>query len=318
MNELDETYLRMIAMLDDALGPKILEWLYNADDIVEIMLNDDGRIWIDRLGVGCVDTKEELDEAAAERIISVVASSTESECNRENPILSAELPKSGARFEAIIPPAAKRHIFSIRKKAIQVFSLDNYVEKKIMTSKQKERIMQAVYGNPPENICVAGGTSSGKTTLTNAILAEISKTEARVLTMEDVAELQCTAANKITLRTTEYAPMRRIVKSILRLRPDRIVIGEVRDGAALELLKSMNTGHPGSIFTIHSNSALEALYRLEDLIAEESKSPQQRMIGQAIDLIIFIEKDRVGNRKVKEIAHVKGFVNGEYVLEEVV
>ena len=183
-----------------------------------------------------------------------------------------------------------------------------------MTSSQASVIRNAVASKL--NIVVAGGTGSGKTTLTNAILAEIvdHAPDDRLVILEDTAEIQCAAENAVCLHTSDTVDMSRLLKSTMRLRPDRIIVGEVRDGAALTLLKAWNTGHPGGIATIHSNTARSALQRLEQLTAEASQQPMQAVIGDAVDLIISIERTPKG-RRVNEILHVSRFAGDQYQIE---
>lgn len=166
------------------------------------------------------------------------------------------------------------------------------------------------------NIVISGGTGSGKTTLANAVIAEIVATapEDRMVILEDTAEIQCTAENAVSLHTTDTVDMARLLKSTMRLRPDRIIVGEVRDGAALTLLKAWNTGHPGGVTTIHSNTAMSALRRLEQLTAEASQQPMQEVIGETVDLVVSIERTGKG-RRVREVIHVEGFGNARYRTE---
>ncbi len=180
-----------------------------------------------------------------------------------------------------------------------------------MTAAQASVIRHAVASRL--NIVICGGTGSGKTTLANAVIAEIlsSAPDDRIVILEDTAELRCTAQNVVALHTSETIDMARLLKSTMRLRPDRIVVGEVRDGAALTLLKSWNTGHPGGISTVHSNSALSALARLEQLTAEASQQPMQAVIGEAVDLVVFVERG-AGGRRVREIIRVDGFNGNGY------
>ena len=197
--------------------------------------------------------------------------------------------------------------------------LDDYVVTNCMTLAQASVIRSAVASKL--NIVVAGGTGSGKTTLTNAILAEIVALapDDRLVILEDTAEIQCAADNAVCLHTSDTVDMSRLLKSTMRLRPDRIIVGEVRDGAALTLLKSWNTGHPGGIATIHSNSARSALLRLEQLTAEASQQPMQAVIGDAVDLVIFIdeEPELAAGRKVRELLLVTGYADGQYQVEHV-
>ena len=303
---------RLISKLENALGDHLCIAL---DDpgVVEIMLNPDGKLFIERLGHG-VAAAGEMTRAAAETVIGSVAHVLKSAVDEDNPIVSGELPIGGHRFEGLLPPVVAGPSFTIRRRASQLIPLDGYIRSKTMTPTQASVIRNAVESKL--NIVVAGGTGSGKTTLTNAILAEIVEhaPEDRLVILEDTAEIQCAAVNAVCLHTSDTVDMSRLLKSTMRLRPDRIIVGEVRDGAALTLLKSWNTGHPGGIATIHANSARSALQRLEQLTAEASQQPMQAVIGDAVDLIIFIERAPKG-RRVTEILHVSRFAGGQYHTE---
>ena len=282
--------------------------------VVEIMLNEDGSLWIERAGEGMMDTGRKIAPPEAERFISIVSTVTQDKINKAKPFLSGELPIWGSRIQAVIPPGSTNPIFSIRQKAKIVFPLEDYVVKGIMTEQQREVIVDAVWKR--SNILVVGGTGTGKTTLTNAILQEIAKTKSRLLILEDTAELQCSYSNTVFLRQREGFTMRQMVRSSMRLRPDRIIVGEVTDGAALDLLKAWNTGHPGGVSTIHADSAQAGLIRLEQLIQEALPMPQRSLIGEAVDVIVYIERTPK-SRKVKEIVQVEGFRHDEYILHAI-
>ena len=162
------------------------------------------------------------------------------------------------------------------------------------------------------NILIAGGTSSGKTTFANALIKELLEIapKDRLIIMEDTIELQCATTNKQNFVTTDNVTMRKLLKMTLRYRPDRIIIGEVRGGEALDLLKSWNTGHPGGIATVHSNSAASSLIRLEQLILEVSQNPMSTLIAEAIDVVVYMEKRGKYGRQVTEIIEVKGYKEG--------
>jgi type IV secretion system protein TrbB len=218
-----QTTARGARMLRTALGPAIGRFLEDAS-IVEVMLNPDGRLWIDRLSSGLSDTGERLSASDGERIVRLVAHHVGAEVHAGAPRVSAELPETGERFEGLLPPVVAAPAFAIRKPAVAVFTLDDYVAAEIMTAGQASALRSAVAER--KNILVAGGTSSGKTTLTNALLAEVAKTQDRVVLIEDTRELQCKAPNLVALRTKDgVISLSDLVRSALRLRPDRIPIG---------------------------------------------------------------------------------------------
>ena len=229
------------------------------------------------------------------------------------PRVSAELPDGGERFEGLLPPVVAAPSFAIRKPAVAVFTLADYVSAGIMDAWQAEALGAAVAER--KNILVAGGTSTGKTTLTNALLAEISSSPDRVVLIEDTRELQCAAPNLVSLRTKDgVATLSDLVRSALRLRPDRIPIGEVRGAEALDLLKAWGTGHPGGIGTIHAGSALGTLRRLEQLIQESVVTVPRALIAETIDVIAVLVRDGAG-RRLAELAKVRALdASGEYVL----
>ncbi|MBB4571549.1 type IV secretion system protein VirB11 [Rhizobium leucaenae] len=303
---------RLVSKLQNALGDHLCVALEDPS-VVEIMLNPDGKLFIERLGHGMAAAGE-MQRAAAETVIGSVAHVLNSEVDDESPIVSGELPIGGHRFEGLLPPVVAGPSFTIRRRASRLIPLDDYVASKTMTAEQAKVIRSAVASKL--NIVVAGGTGSGKTTLTNAILGEIvlQTPDDRLVILEDTAEIQCAADNAVCLHTSDTVDMSRLLKSTMRLRPDRIIVGEVRDGAALTLLKAWNTGHPGGIATVHSNTARSALQRLEQLTAEASQQPMQAVIGDAVDLIIFIERTPRG-RRVTEILHVSRFAGGQYQVE---
>jgi len=298
---------RRRAMLRTAMGPEIAAAL--ADPLViEIMVNPDGALRLDRLGEGRTDTGLRMDPAQVERIVRLVASHARTEVHAASPIVSAELPPhgegAGERFEGVLPPVSLAPCFSIRKPASRVYTLTDYVSDGIMDAEAARLLSLAVVER--RNILVAGGTSSGKTTLANALLAEMAHLDERVILIEDTRELQCAAPDVVALRTRSGSvSMADLVRSTLRLRPDRIIVGEVRGREALDMLKAWNTGHPGGIATVHANSAISALYRLEQLVQESVVTVPRRLIAEAIDMIVFIAGRGTG-RRVETIARVVG------------
>ncbi|PCI52855.1 MAG: P-type conjugative transfer ATPase TrbB [Alphaproteobacteria bacterium] len=306
------TASRTLEMLRSAMGPVIGAAL-DDKNVIEIMVNPDGKLWLDRHGEGRVYTGEIITPNDAERIVKLVASHIRQEVTTDRPIVSAELPGGGERFEGLLPPVVSAPCFSIRKGAAKIFTLGDYVEAETMTKGQADALSYAV--NAKLNILIVGGTSSGKTTLANALLAEIAHCNDRVLILEDTRELQCGAEDTVALRTHgQDVKLADLVRSTLRLRPDRIVVGEVRGPEALDMLKAWNTGHPGGIATVHANSAEAGLYRIEQLILEGVSSIPRTLIAEAINVIVFISGRGLA-RKVETIARVLGVHGDEYDLE---
>ena len=299
-------------MLRTALGPDIAGWLEDPA-VVEVMLNPDGRLWVDRLSEGLADTGQRLSPDDGERIVRLVAHHVGAEVHAGSPRLSAELPETGERFEGLLPPVAIAPTFAIRKPAVAVFTLSDYAAAGVMSPAQAEALRVAIVER--RNILVAGGTSTGKTTLVNALLAEVSKTCDRVVLIEDTRELQCSAPNLVALRTKDgVVSLSDLVRAALRLRPDRIPIGEVRGAEALDLLKAWGTGHPGGVGTLHAGSALGALRRLEQLLQEAVVTVPRALIAETIDVIAVLS-GRGAQRRLSELARVQGLgPTGDYLL----
>jgi type IV secretion system protein TrbB len=298
-----EATSRGARMLRSALGPAIGAWLEDRA-VVEVMLNPDGRLWVDRLTEGLTDTGERLAAADGERIVRLVAHHVGAEVHATAPRVSAELPETGERFEGLLPPVVAAPAFAIRKPAVAVFTLADYVVAGVMTAGQAEVLRASVAHRC--NVLVAGGTSTGKTTLVNALLAEVARTGDRVVLIEDTRELQCKAPNLVALRTKDgVASLSDLLRSSLRLRPDRIPIGEVRGAEALDLLKAWGTGHPGGIGTIHAGSALGALRRLEQLVQEAVVTVPRALVAETINIIAVLA-GRGSERRLIELVRVEG------------
>jgi P-type conjugative transfer ATPase TrbB len=306
------SHYRLVRKLQEALGDQLCIALDDST-VVEIMLNPDGKLFIERLGHGVVAAGA-MSSAAAEMVIGTVAHALQTQVDAGNPIISGELPIGGHRFEGLLPPVVARPAFTIRRRASRLIPLDDYVLSGVMTDAQAASIRVAVASRL--NVIISGGTGSGKTTLANAVIGEIARSapDDRLVILEDTSEIRCNADNALVLHTSDAVDMSRLLKSTMRLRPDRIVVGEVRDGAALTLLKAWNTGHPGGVATIHANTARSALRRLEQLTAEASQQPMHHVIGEAVDLIVSIDRTPQG-RRVRDVIHVEGFSNGQYQIE---
>ncbi len=302
---------RKIEAFDIALDP-IIEYLNNPA-IIEIMVNADGKVWVDEIQSGMYFTEKVMMPDDVERIIRLLAASINTEVNDKSPSLSAKLPGWGARVQASIPPIVSAPVFSFRKPAKVVFSLTDYVDKGILSESDAQFLRQAVLDK--KNILVGGGTGSGKTTFVNALLQEVALTNDRIYIVEDNAELQCDAQNKVEILV--HPPIythQRAIMDALRFRPDRIIVGEVRDGAALDMLKAWNTGHPGGIATIHANTTTSMLDRLSQLCEEVMPHAPRYLIAEAIDICVHIRRapESPAGRLISGIVEVIGEENGHW------
>jgi P-type conjugative transfer ATPase TrbB len=319
MNRTDEYTKTLDRKLRYEFGSGICALL---DDprVIEIMLNapkgsvKDGELWVERLGEE-MEMFGVMSFSQAENLMRTIASCHNLQITSDSPILECELPFWGSRFTGVVPPVVTHPTFAIRKKAVAIFTLADYVEKGIMSQAQREAIQGAVLSR--ENIVVAGGVGSGKTTLINAVIHYISDVfpNERPFVLEDTRELQCSAENRVMMKTAEDlgVDMTRLVKTTLRLRPDWLLVGEIRDGVAFDLLIGWNSGHPGAV-TVHANSAYSALLKMELLASLASEAPLQGMIGQVVNWVVFIEKHN-GSRRIKEVMRVHGYDGVKYQTE---
>jgi type IV secretion system protein VirB11 len=298
------------------LGQAAVEALEDPE-VVEVMANPDGSLWIEKLGQN-MERAGSVTSVQTKSVILLMASSLGLEANAASPIVEGELPIDGSRFEGVLPPIVSQASFSIRKRASRVFSLDEYVSSGVLVKGLAALLRDAVVER--KNILVVGGTGSGKTTLVNAIILEISDLcpDQRLIIMEDTLELQSRSENIVFFRTSEFVNMTRLLKMTMRYRPDRILIGEVRDQAALDLLKAWNTGHPGGVATVHANSAYEGLERLDELTQEAGLGQKSMLIGRAVDLVLFLQRVP-GGRRLTQAISVEGFdpVNQSYIIKEI-
>ena len=301
--------------LERDMGPVFCAALYDSKT-VEILLNADGKLWQERLGepMQCIGS---LRPAQAEAIIRTVAGYHHKEVTRHKPVLEGEFPLDGSRFAGQLPPVVPQPTFAIRKRAVAIFTLDQYVEAGIMTAHQCESIKAAVKAH--RNILVTGGTGSGKTTLVNAIISAMVKNNPheRFVIIEDTGEIQCAATNYVQYHTSLDVCMTLLLKTTLRMRPDRILVGEVRGPEALDLLMAWNTGHEGGAATLHANNPRAGLDRLAMLISMHPDSPKpiEPLIGEAVHVVVHIARSPEG-RRVQGILEVSGYAEGRYITRE--
>jgi type IV secretion system protein VirB11 len=334
----DEQHQRLEVKLRRELGDQVLRLL--DDNLTEdILLNPDGSLWVKRMGHG-FSRMGEMPAAQAASALGTIAAWRGTVLNHEHPILETELPIDGSRFEGIVSPVVRRPVFAIRLRPRKIFSLDDYEVDGILTDgtdplnqlRRRDNFLDGVRGLKHgeviraavlarKNILVVGSTGSGKTTLVNAILDSLARLtpQDRVISIEDTTELQCPVKNYLDLRAVGHVTMLECLRACMRLKPTRIVVGEVRGAEAHTLLKAWNTGHPGGAATVHANDALSGLIRLESLVAEATSAPQQALIAEAVDLVVFVDEESSvkAGRKVREVLLVTGYSNGNYQVERV-
>ena len=296
---------RLDELLKRQLGPRILAAIADPQ-ITEIIVNEDGRLWFESYGSGMREAGLTLAPSQVESLIGTVAASLGTVANAANPIIEGELPIAAIRFEGLLPPVARKPCCVMRKPAQVLYTLKDYVRDQILSGAYGDVLRSAI--DQRRNIVIAGGTGSGKTTLAGALINEMverSDPNERYVIIEDTLEIQCRAKNLAQLHTAEGADMTRLVRTTMRLRPDRIIIGEVRGAEALALLKAWNTGHPGAVTTIHANSGKAALTRLSSLVQEAAVPPQPELIAETITLVAFIVRTTSG-RRVTELVEIHG------------
>jgi type IV secretion system protein TrbB len=293
-------------LLKRQLGPQLLAAIADPQ-ITDIIINEDGRVWLEAHGRGLFAAGFALPESQRESVIGTVAAALGTVADADHPIVEGELPLARIRFEGLRPPVVRQPCFAMRKPAQVLYTLDDNVRDGIITESQAENFRRSI--DRRENILIGGGTGSGKTTLAGALINEMvarSDPNERYVIIEDTLEIQCRAQNVVQLHTAEAADLGQLVRATMRLRPDRIIIGEVRGAEALALLKAWLTGHPGGVTTIHANSARAALTRLASLVQEAGVPPQPELIAETIHVIAFIARTAAG-RRVTELVRVEGY-----------
>ena len=298
-------------LLDFCLGSVITDFL-KQEKVKEIMVNPDGKLWIESVNQGKFVTEHTFNPNETQRIISIAASINKKHIDSINPVVSVSLEKYKARFQGWLPPVSAHPAFCIRKQIQIPLTLEEWVTHGSITERQKELLINIVLEK--KNLIICGGTGSGKTTFTNTLLQLLKNTHERIILIEDTPELYLNAEDHVSLLASPQFTMRECIAGTLRMRPDRIIIGEVRDGAALDLLKSWNTGHGGGIATLHANSTRGAIRRLEDLVHEVSSHAIQSLITEVVHTIAFLKRTSSGIPKLMELSELYSYENEQYML----
>jgi pilus assembly protein CpaF len=301
-------------VVDEVLGLGPIQGLLRNNEITEIMVNRFDSIYIEQEGKIFQSRLRFSSEEHLRRTIERIVAHVGRRIDESSPLVDARLP-DGSRVNAVVPPIAlDGAILTIRKFSAEPFTIDDLISLGTLPEEAATFLKTCVEAKL--NILISGGTGSGKTTTLNVLSSFIPDNE-RVITVEDAAELQLAQPHVVRMESRPVniegkglVTIRDLVRNSLRMRPDRIVVGEVRDGAALDMLQAMNTGHEGSLTTIHSNSSKDALVRIENLVlmagVEFPIRVIREQISEAIDIIIHQARLRDGSRRVTEISEVTG------------
>jgi pilus assembly protein CpaF len=309
---------------DDILGHGPLEPYLRDPDVSEIMVNGYDQIYVERDGRLHPVSASFADEAHLRRTIEKIVARVGRRVDESSPMVDARLP-DGSRINAVVPPVAlDGSLLTIRKFAVEPLTMGHLIHFGTLTPPVADLLRLCVQGRL--NIVIGGGTGSGKTTTLN-VLSSFVPADERIITIEDAAELQLRQDHVLRLESRPAnlekrgeITIRDLVRNSLRMRPDRIIIGEVRDEATLDMLQAMNTGHDGSTTTIHSNSPRDTLSRLETMVMMASVELTQRAIREqmasAIDLIVHQSRLKDGSRRITHITEVQGMESGVVVLQD--
>jgi type IV secretion system protein VirB11 len=285
-------------------------------EVIEIVCNSDGSIWKLSQENGWKEI-DKISSAKADSILSTVAALTDNIVNSKNPQIQCVFPLDGSRLQGLLPPAVTAPIFDIRKHSAHIFTIEEYIAAKIMTREQAEIIEQAIIAR--KNILISGGTCSGKTTLTKTIIdlaAKLGTPGERFVIIEDTRELYCTAKNAVSIHAYTRDMLSQFTQSAMRLRPDRVILGEVRGREAYDLMYLLNSGHPGSFTTIHANNARLALHKFLMLARESGEDIHPQRVVECFDIVISISRSAVGLR-VEEIVEVSDYQVSDFIIKNI-
>lgn len=288
------------------------------DDITEVMANPDGKVWLESRKRGMYHATD-IDDHSAQNALMQLAMIKGVYLNEERPYIESNLPFNNERIEGTISPVTRQASFTIRKPAKFVYKLEDYLERGIINKAQFDVICSAL--KERKNMIMSGGPGTGKTTLANAIIqkmTEISDQSQRILILEDTPEIQCKMPNVLSMVTCDSVDTTTLLRIAMRSRPDRIFVGEVRDKAALDLLKAWNTGCPGGISTLHANSSEAIVQRLLDLTQEANIPPPYGLVAETVNILISVKREPLhpAGRVVHEITALNGYKDGQFQFQQ--
>jgi P-type conjugative transfer ATPase TrbB len=313
--EPSQSQARLHESLRRNFGPLVLGALNDAKT-TDLLLNPDGKIWQGRLGERMRHIGN-MGAGQSEMALRTLASALDTVITPEKPWIEGVFPLDGSRIAGQIPPIVAAPTFAIRKRALAVFTLGQYVEAGIMARDHLAAIADAVTAH--KNILVVGGTGSGKTTLANAIIQAMVEADPheRLFIIEDTGEIQCRAANSVSYVATLDFSVTRAVRTTMRMNPDRIIVGEVRGPEALDLLLAWNSGHSGGVATLHADHARSGLAKLGLYVSQHPHAPKplEPLIGEAVHVVVHIAMTPEG-RRVKEVIAVTGYQDGQYQIAQ--
>lgn len=316
IHKLEKGHLQ-IDYLKNMLGDAVCAAL-DDDSVTDIFLNPDSSVWIKSAGKGQQKIGS-IDEHKARAFINQLAQINALYINQSNPTYDENLPFNGERIIVTVESITKRPSFAIRKPSKTVFDLESYIEKGVLNQKQYDLICKAI--SERQNILISGGTQTGKTTLLNSCLLKMKELcgewQRLLILQEGSDEIRSSIENCVHFYTADNVSMTKLVKISMRYTPDKIIVGEVKDGACLDLLKAWNTGHSGGLSTIHANSADAVPLRLSYLSQEAGVPSPNYLIVEAIDLIVHLVHDtsHPAGRRVENILRLTGFKNNQFTFE---
>lgn len=308
-----EQYERLLEKLSREIKGPIQKALAN-HQVIEIVCNANGSVWqLDRDSGW--DEIDHLSHARADSILSTVAALTDNIINNASPQIQCAFPLDGSRLQGLVPPAVASPVFDIRKHSSHIYSIEEYIQAKIISPEQAKIIQRAVVER--KNILISGGTCSGKTTLAKTIIdlaRKLGSPGERFVIIEDTKELHCKSENIVSIHAYTRELLSRFTQIAMRLRPDRVILGEVRGREAYDLMYLLNSGHPGSFTTIHANNARLALHKFLMLARESGEEVHPQRVVECFDVVIAIERGPVG-LKVTEVVQVLGYENSDFIVK---